>query len=234
MKKITLFFCSFLTIVFMHGEELITNDGEKHSGTINRVEPDGIVLSTDAGIEKVRFVNLSAEVQKKYNYNPQKAAEFSQAVSNAQIAANKRTQAILKQQEAVKHAEAQNAVKENEAKVVAQPNTGLIVKPGKLTVQQIAESPFTLKGFAVQVIGIEDIKKQEVSAGVYEVTIWGEGATRLKAEMTSEQCDAVAKEMQFFIRVKEQDSYRGEIPIEALGNAIRYQGLSNNPTFYWK
>ncbi len=42
-----------------------------------RVEPDGITIKFSGGIVKVPFTELPKEVQQRFNYNPEKAAEYS-------------------------------------------------------------------------------------------------------------------------------------------------------------
>jgi hypothetical protein len=111
MKKASLIFCISLASLFARADELTTNDGKKHTGEISRIEPDGVVMTTGDGIEKIRFDELPADVQKKYNYDPLKASAFSEAVAEAQRANNERTQAVLiQQQQAAQLAEAQKAV----------------------------------------------------------------------------------------------------------------------------
>jgi hypothetical protein len=62
-------------------DDFTTTDGVKHSGKITRVEPDGLMLMTDSGVEKVPFAALPADVQKKYGYDPAKSAAFQQAIA---------------------------------------------------------------------------------------------------------------------------------------------------------
>lgn len=45
---------------------------------ISRVEPDGIVITFSGGIVKIPFTELSPEIQKKYRYTPDAAADFQQ------------------------------------------------------------------------------------------------------------------------------------------------------------
>lgn len=64
-----------------------TLDGKTYPDVrISRVEPDGLVLETDAGVEKIFFRQLPAEVQKRYGYEPGQAAQFAAAVQSAQAA----------------------------------------------------------------------------------------------------------------------------------------------------
>lgn len=64
-------------------DDIKTTDGAVHSGTVSRVEPDGVVLTSDAGIEKIPFTKVSEELQKKYGYKPEKAAAYVAAVDAA-------------------------------------------------------------------------------------------------------------------------------------------------------
>jgi hypothetical protein len=45
--------------------------------TVSRVEPDGIVLTSKAGISKVYFSELPKDVQERFIYDPQKSADYS-------------------------------------------------------------------------------------------------------------------------------------------------------------
>ena len=83
-------------------EEFQLANGQVIKGDLSRVEPDGLVLMTDAGIEKVSFLLLSDAIRKRYGFDLKKADEF-----RAQQAANR--QQILDQQAA--------AVRERTARV---------------------------------------------------------------------------------------------------------------------
>jgi hypothetical protein len=84
--------CRFLALVLLLpilacAEDIKRADGTILKGTIVRAEADGLVVQTDAGIEKVDFVMLSAEYQKRFNYDPEKAREYraSRAAAQQQI-----------------------------------------------------------------------------------------------------------------------------------------------------
>jgi hypothetical protein len=47
------------------------------NATLSRVEPDGILLRTKSGITKIYFTELPKEVQDRFNYNAQQAAQFT-------------------------------------------------------------------------------------------------------------------------------------------------------------
>jgi putative nucleic acid binding protein len=59
-------------------DDFKTIDGKEYKNAkVSRVEPDGLVLITKSGISKVYFTELPKEVQERYHYNPQEAAEFT-------------------------------------------------------------------------------------------------------------------------------------------------------------
>jgi thiol-disulfide isomerase/thioredoxin len=66
----------------------LINGREYKDATVSRVEPDGIVLRTNAGIAKVYFVELPKEDQEHFHYNPAAASAYSaqQAVTQATTA----------------------------------------------------------------------------------------------------------------------------------------------------
>src|SRR5437762_4587219 len=54
-----------------------TNGKEYKNAKVSRVEPDGIVLITKSGISKVYFTELPEEVQERFHYDPEKAAQYN-------------------------------------------------------------------------------------------------------------------------------------------------------------
>jgi hypothetical protein len=59
-------------------DDFKTIDGKEDKNVkVKRVEPDGIVLSTNYGISKVYFTELPKEVQERFHYDPAKAAAYS-------------------------------------------------------------------------------------------------------------------------------------------------------------
>ena len=72
-------------------DDFKTIDGKEYkNATVSRVEPDGIVLKTKSGISKVYFTELPKEVQQRFNYEPNKAAEYSAQNVAAQNAATQK------------------------------------------------------------------------------------------------------------------------------------------------
>lgn len=61
--------------------------------TLSTVEPDGITVTTDSGIEKVSFAELPANIRAKFGYKPEAAAAYSATLSRAQHETFQRGQA---------------------------------------------------------------------------------------------------------------------------------------------
>ena len=66
-----------------HADDFKTDDGHLHSGKVSRVEPDGIVVVSDSGIEKLPFASLPKDVQLKYHFDPSKGKAFTAAIQAA-------------------------------------------------------------------------------------------------------------------------------------------------------
>lgn len=88
MKIFTFLIVCVASVALAEDFKLI-NGREYKDATVTRVEPDGIVLRTNAGIAKVYFVELSKEDQERFHYNPAVAAAYS-----AQQAVNQATTAV--------------------------------------------------------------------------------------------------------------------------------------------
>jgi hypothetical protein len=59
-------------------DDFITVTGKEYkNATVSRVEPDGIVLTNKAGISKVYFTELPKDVQERFGYDSQRAADYS-------------------------------------------------------------------------------------------------------------------------------------------------------------
>ena len=77
--QITLLTFSILLFVSVAlADDFKTLAGKEYKDvTVSRVEPDGIVLTSKAGISKVYFTELPKEVQVRFGYDPQKAGDYS-------------------------------------------------------------------------------------------------------------------------------------------------------------
>ena len=62
-----------------------------------KVEPDGVTLRHDAGLDKVDFPQLPEAWRRTYGYDPEAAAAYRQAVAAA-IAEAERSQQLLREQ----------------------------------------------------------------------------------------------------------------------------------------
>jgi len=89
-----LVFC-FTTVALADDFKLV-NGKEYKDVTVNRVEPDGVVLRTKSGISKIYFVELPKEVQERFHYNAAIASAYS-----AHEAVNRATTAVAGRGEAV-------------------------------------------------------------------------------------------------------------------------------------
>jgi thiol-disulfide isomerase/thioredoxin len=90
-----------------------TVDGKEYKNvTISRVEPDGIVLVTSAGISKVYFTELPKEVQARFHYDPAKGAAYSAQQAATQVA-------FQKQQEELRRKLAEEAQKNEQNRLRA-------------------------------------------------------------------------------------------------------------------
>src|SRR5262245_61341280 len=95
---------TFLMLCFTSagfGEDFKTTNGKEYKdATINRVEPDGIMLKTKSGITKVYFTELTKDVQERFHYNSEKAISYSSQQA-ANYAAYQKQQEETRRQEAV-------------------------------------------------------------------------------------------------------------------------------------
>lgn len=98
----------------LHADDFTTLDGEKYTNaTIKRVDPDGLVISHEDGITKLKFKNLSADLQTKYGYDSQKEAAFKNQLKASAIA--RQTEAIVQVQEAKTKAASEAMAQEQDA-----------------------------------------------------------------------------------------------------------------------
>jgi hypothetical protein len=71
----------------LYPEDFKLTNGKVVTGDLSRVEPDGLVLMTDAGVEKIMFLALPEETQKRYGFDLKKADEYraQQAAARQQM-----------------------------------------------------------------------------------------------------------------------------------------------------
>jgi hypothetical protein len=76
IKSLTFLSLSFISLAV--ADDFKTLAGKEYkNATVSRVEPDGIVVTSKAGISKVYFAELPKDVQERFGYDPQKAGDYS-------------------------------------------------------------------------------------------------------------------------------------------------------------
>jgi hypothetical protein len=117
-----------LTSVVFADDFKTLNGKEYKNATVNRVEPDGLVLRTKSGISKVYFTELPQDVQERFHYNAQQAAQFTnQAIEEVRRTQqqkietdNKGTAEIAKNLEQVRQHEEADMQRQHEAEMQGQ------------------------------------------------------------------------------------------------------------------
>jgi hypothetical protein len=127
--KTTIATFAALSVSLALADDFKTIRGKEYkNATINRVEPDGLVLRTKSGISKVYFTELPQDVQERFHYNAQQAAQFtSQTIEEVRLAQqqkiaadNKRAAEIAKNLELVRQQEEAEIQRQHEAKMQRQ------------------------------------------------------------------------------------------------------------------
>jgi len=128
-QKTTIAILAALSVSLALADDFKTIRGKEYkNATINRVEPDGLVLRTKSGISKVYFTELPQDVQERFHYNAQQAAQFtSQTIEEVRLAQqqkiaadNKRAAEIAKDLELVRQQEEAEIQRQHEAKMQRQ------------------------------------------------------------------------------------------------------------------
>jgi hypothetical protein len=129
-QKITIAILATLSAASLAlADDFKTIDGKEYKNvTVSRVEPDGLVLKTKSGISKVYFTELPQDVQQRFHYNAQQAAQFTnQAIEEVRRtqqqkieADNKRAAEIAKNLEQVRKHEEADMQRQHEAEMQRQ------------------------------------------------------------------------------------------------------------------
>ena len=111
----------FASVAFSDDFKTVTGT-EYKDVTVSRVEPDGIVLTSKAGISKVYFTELPKDVQQRFGYDPQKAGDYSaqQSVGLDQVR-KQQAEALRREAEATQKANqyrAQQQSRQNEVRAL--------------------------------------------------------------------------------------------------------------------
>lgn len=113
---------SLLLVCAAVADDFTTLDGTKYTGKIKRIEPDGIVLETDAGIEKIAFADLPKAIQAQYHYDPAKAQDYAarQAAARNALAAHTAAVQAVNAQKVTAEANRETAEAQANAAIAAQ------------------------------------------------------------------------------------------------------------------
>src|SRR5205814_7391183 len=76
VKLLSFLILSFISVAQADDFKTVTGK-EYKDATVSRVEPDGIVVTSKAGISKIYFTELPKDVQQRFGYDPQRAANYS-------------------------------------------------------------------------------------------------------------------------------------------------------------
>src|SRR5436190_1218608 len=87
MNKTALAILAALSVSIALADDFKTIKGKEYKNAkASRVEPDGIVITFSGGIVKLPFIELPADVQKKYGYDSQAAATYTAEENQKQAA----------------------------------------------------------------------------------------------------------------------------------------------------
>jgi hypothetical protein len=107
-RKTTIAVLAALSVSLALADDFKTVNGKEYkNASVSRVEADGITIKFSGGIVKVPFTELPKEVQQRFNYNPEKAVEYS-ANQNAAL------EQVRKQQEQATQSPIQLGVQEDD------------------------------------------------------------------------------------------------------------------------
>ena len=151
-QKTTIAILAALSLSLALADDFKTNNGKEYkNATVTQVEADGIVVRTKTGISKLYFTELSEDVQKRYHYDPAKAAA-AQAVTVRQTEElNKQAQELDRQQK-----KQQSQVAEQQSQLAEQQGKQQNVQA---LVDRLAELRQQEENLLVQIGRVEDKKE---------------------------------------------------------------------------
>src|SRR5437762_14363065 len=96
IKLLSFLILSFISVAQADDFKTVTGK-EYKDATVSRVEPDGIVVTSKAGISKIYFTELPKDVQQRFGYDPQRAANYSAQQSAGLDQVRKEQEEVLRQ-----------------------------------------------------------------------------------------------------------------------------------------
>jgi chromosome segregation ATPase len=137
----------FLTVCCMSialADDFKTNAGKEYKNvTVSRIEPDGVIVTGKSGISKIYFTELPKDVQQRFGYDPQKAADYSAQQSAGLDQVRKEQEAVLRQKaeasQKANQVRAQQESRQNEIRTL-QDRYAALQREEDALLQQIGEA----------------------------------------------------------------------------------------------
>jgi len=165
---------------------------EYKNATVTLVEADGIVVKSKSGISKIYFQELPKEVQQRFNYNPQQAADFASAQATTAQRTNQQIEEANKQQEKEKQVALESSRRATEEAAKAQNTT---IEPGHKTAT------------GRHVVGVGGVNGLEVEMSQKEFQL--DTAAREEAMSPEEKAWRYAQDMKKYEGAKQTAARRG-------------------------
>jgi regulator of protease activity HflC (stomatin/prohibitin superfamily) len=142
------------TAAFLQAETLTTLDGITYTGvSVTKTTPAAISISHSSGIARIPLANLPSEIQKKYGYDPARAAAFAAEEIARHEEIKKQAEARQQQLEQTAAAEAQareqaQAARQEAAKQAQKNRLAEGTTPISMVVSDpVPDKPFKVKAF---------------------------------------------------------------------------------------
>jgi len=139
-----LLFLTVCCIPIALADDFKTNAGKEYKNvTVSRVEPDGVIVTGKSGISKIYFTELPKDVQQRFGYDPQKAADYSAQQSAGLDQVRKEQEEVLRQKaeasQKANQVRAQQESRQNEIRTL-QDRYAALQREEDALLQQIGEA----------------------------------------------------------------------------------------------
>ncbi|MEY2545710.1 MAG: hypothetical protein QOG48_827 [Verrucomicrobiota bacterium] len=126
MRILLLIFCC-IAIATLQAEDITLRDGTVLKNvTVTNVTPAYLSVTHDAGVAHVMLADLPAELQKKYRYDPDKAAKFAAADAEAQRQLIQQQQKLTAKQQASKEKATEDNARQQPQATASRHGTGKV------------------------------------------------------------------------------------------------------------
>jgi hypothetical protein len=192
-RKTTIAILATLSVSLAVADDFKTNNGKEYKNAIvTQVDTDGIVVRTKTGISKLYFPELPEDVQKRYHYDPQKAAAASAEQAASIQQANQQIEEANKQREKEKQVALESSRRATEEAAKAQNAT---IEPGNKTAT------------GRRVVGVGGVNGLEVEMSHKELQL--EKAAREEAMSPEDKAWRYARDMKTYEGAKQAAARRG-------------------------